>query len=396
MDEPKVTLLKEEAERVYGRKILSASDCEFLGREIFERTQLKVSVNTLRRLFNLMASKYQASLYTLDVLAKYCGFTGYSDFIMRGQKSAQEAPDHDSGLLDLLILMFKDTDHKSINDPHFFALIDGTISRLSQWPNIIDQFHCRIAKTVNGQRIYFEQFINIDKLNSYFGEGLRYYLHEKRKPEAQLFGHSLLCFNSWLTGNQTLLHHHYRETIRYNIDETTDMFLCARYFSVELFYYDVTGKALAPILDKARDFQSSANMFKPDANAFPGFEYIMAETLVLLQQYDEALYYIHRALKKRNSHVSTYMNAKMYESICLFQATALWHSGKTEKARDIFDTINTTNFHFLSKQYNTILYILLKRKMDRGKNYDKQLCYLVQQTGFRQLYSGNDMMKAAS
>lgn len=396
MCEPKVTMLKEEVERVYGRKILSASDCESLGREIFERTQLKVSVNTLRRFFNLMATKYQPSLFTLDVVSKYCGFTSYSDFTTREKRPVLALPEHDSGLLDLLILMFKDTDHKSINDPHFFALIDGTISRLGQWPNIIDRFHCRIAKTVNGQRIYFEQFVNIDKLNSYFGEGLRYYLHEKRKPEAQLFGHSLLCFNSWLTGNHTLLHHHYKEIIRYNIDETTDMFVCARYFASEMFYNDMNGKSLAPIIDKARDFHTSINMFRNDANSFPAFDYIMAETLVLLQQYDEALYYIQRALKKRNSHMPTYLNSKMYESINLFQATALWHSGRTEKARDIFDTLNITNFHFLSKQYNTILYILLKRKLDKGKNYDKQLCYLVQQTGFRQLFAGNTMLKEAS
>lgn len=304
--------------------------------------------------------------------------------------------EQDSGLLDLLVLLFKDTDHKSLNDPHFFSLVDGAISRLGQWPGIIDRFHRRIAKTTNGQKVYFEQFVNIDKLNLYFGEGLRYYMHENRKPEAQLFGHSLLCFNSWLTGNHSLLHHHFKETIRYNLDETTNMFVSARYFASELFYNEITSKSPGPVLDKARDFYASLNMFKTDANSFPAFDYIMAETLVLLQQYDEALYYIQRALRKRNSHVPTYMNTKMYESIYLFHATALWHLGRIEKARDIFDTINPTNFHFLSKQYNTILYILLKKRMDRGKNYDKQLAYLVQQTGFRQLVADTAFMKEAS
>lgn len=384
---PKLTQLTEEVERIFGRKILNASDCLMLGREILDQTHLNVSINTLRRTFNLMKSKYNPSLFTLDILSKYCGYTSYSDFTGRSEKTDDQISNQDTGLLDFLTLLFRDTDIQCINDTTYINLIHVTINNLEQWPTIIDRFQCRIAKTINGQIFYFEQFINIDKLNSYFGEGLRYYLHEKRKPEAQMRGHSLLCLNGWLTANHRATQRHYLEVIRYNLDETTDMFVCGRYFATQLFYADTMDKEFDPILHRAREFYMTLNTSRMAAKSFPAFEYILSETLVLLRQYSEAIFYINELIKKRNNYIPTNISSRLFESVYLFQATALFNIGKIEKARDVFDTINTTNFNFLAKQYNSILYLLLKKQIDKRKNQDKQLCYLVQQTGFKTLFN---------
>ncbi|MET0636778.1 MAG: hypothetical protein ABWZ25_12180 [Chitinophagaceae bacterium] len=378
--------LGPEVERMFGRKILSSSDCHLLSQAIFEATHMKVSVNTLRRLFNLMATKYKPSLFTLDVVAKYCGFNSYSDFTSRNLSNPSDEPVTDTALLDFLVLLFKDSDAKAINDATYIGLVEATIRHLNHWPAIIDHFQCRISKTVNGQKFYFEQFVNIDKLNSYFGSGLRYYLHEKRKPEAQIFGHSLLCFNSWLTTNPEALEQNYRDVMHYNIDGTMDMFVCGRYFAAQLYYLDMTGNPPESVIYTAREFYQSVNLTNSPAKNFPAFEYVMAECLVLTHQYDEALLYIQDAIRKRNSYVPSHITSKLFESIYLFHASALCGMGKFEKSRDIFDSINTNNFHFLTKQYNTILYITLKRKLDRRNTEDKQLEYLCDQTGFRQLF----------
>jgi hypothetical protein len=382
---PKITMLKEEVERIFGRKVLNASDCLLLSKDIYDQTQSTISINTLRRIFNIMKSKYQASLFTLDLMSKYCGFTSYSEFVSREERPANSAGQQDSSLLDFLILLFRDADLKSLDETSYCSLIHTTISKLEQWPDVINSLQCRIAKTDNGQKLYFEKFINIDKLNSYYGEGLRYYLLETRKPEAQLFGHSLLCYSSWLTGNHEAVKKHFLKVTSYNIDEANDMFVCGRYFATRLFHADVVANDFEPILDKAIEFFDSSNMKKNAAKSFPGFEFIMAETLILLHQYNDALFYINEAIKKRNNQLPANINSKLFESLYLFKATALFHTGKIEKAKEIFDTIGTCNFNFLSKQYNTILYLLLKKQIEKRGFHDKQISYLVQQTGFSQL-----------
>ncbi len=80
---------------------------------------------------------------------------------------------------------------------------------LQRHPELIDKFQRNIAKIKNGQDFYFEQFINIDGLNSYYGMGLRYYLNEKKTAEAQIFGHSILCAKNWLLENPHGVRKHY-------------------------------------------------------------------------------------------------------------------------------------------------------------------------------------------
>jgi hypothetical protein len=47
-------------------------------------------------------------------------------------------------------------------------------------PGAFDRFQRAIAKTRNGQEFYFEQFVNLDELNSFYGDGLRYYFMKNK------------------------------------------------------------------------------------------------------------------------------------------------------------------------------------------------------------------------
>ena len=72
--------LKAEVERVFRKKILSYSDCLQLSDEIYLKTGQRLNVNTLRRCYHLVASKFNPSTSTLNVLSTYCGFTCFQHF----------------------------------------------------------------------------------------------------------------------------------------------------------------------------------------------------------------------------------------------------------------------------------------------------------------------------
>jgi hypothetical protein len=73
--------LKSLVEFTFGKQILSLNDCVSLSESIFEKVKISISTDTLRRLFGLIDTKSQPSLFTLETLSKYVGFGGYYDFI---------------------------------------------------------------------------------------------------------------------------------------------------------------------------------------------------------------------------------------------------------------------------------------------------------------------------
>ncbi|GEO08169.1 hypothetical protein [Segetibacter aerophilus] len=383
MEVKKVTFLKEEVEKTFGRKILIASDCDSLSKDIYRQTNVKLSLNTLRRFFNLIKSKYQVSLFTLDLLSRYCGFPSFSELAKDGEALPQNS--NDPGLLNFLTLLFSDSDVKCINDVTYINLIHTTIVYLDKKPNIIDQLQRRIAKTSNGQIFYYEQSINIDKLDSYYGVGLCYYLNEKRTVEAQIFGNALLCFRYWLTMNKEGIKKHHKEVLCYTIYENIPPSIAGRYFATQLYFAEAFNREISSILTRAREFYSSIKPSKFIYQDFPAFEYILSEALVLTNQYDEALFYINEAIKKRNNKVAPHVDLRLFESIYLNQAIALANTGKEEKSIDILETITSMNFYFLSRNFNRILYFSLQQTIRKRKSIDEQLRYLVEQTGFKKL-----------
>ena len=386
MNVENLSLVKDEVERIYGRKVLTASDCQFLSKDIYQRTQYQVSLNTLRRTFNLMKSKYQPSMFTLDLLSKYCGYTSITDFISQKEESMNNN-NHDNyfGLLNFLVLLFNDSNIKNKDDITYINLVRDVINNLEKWPNVIEDFQQQVARKVNGQTFYFEQFINIDKLNSYYGNGLRYYLNEKKSVDAQIFGHSLLCFRNWLTINDEGVLKHFNALKNLTPHPTAHPFISGRYYAAMLYYSDVFKGDTDLVLMAARDFYAGLKLVKHPDQCFPCFEYIMAEALILVNHYDEAMYYINESVKKRNNHLPPHIDVRLFESIFLFKAIALSKSGRVEESKEIFDIINTGNFYFLSKQFNSILYLLLKRSYLHKEFLDRQLQYLFKHTGFKRL-----------
>lgn len=55
-------------------------DCEHLAYDIEKETKLRISANTLKRLFGFLDDTRTPRLYTLDVIARYLGFKNW-DFL---------------------------------------------------------------------------------------------------------------------------------------------------------------------------------------------------------------------------------------------------------------------------------------------------------------------------
>ena len=72
--------LKQQVLNKAGIKTVSPSDCRFLSATISNHTGKQISDTTLKRIFGFTFSKFSPSLYTLNILAEYCGSDGWDTF----------------------------------------------------------------------------------------------------------------------------------------------------------------------------------------------------------------------------------------------------------------------------------------------------------------------------
>ncbi|WP_183561327.1 hypothetical protein [Mucilaginibacter sp. SP1R1] len=70
---------------------IEASDCKILSAQISDKTSHTVSETTLKRIYGFAVSKFKPSLFTIDVLSNYCGYTGWEDFCKKQDKQALNA-----------------------------------------------------------------------------------------------------------------------------------------------------------------------------------------------------------------------------------------------------------------------------------------------------------------
>ncbi|MES2649753.1 MAG: hypothetical protein V4717_22940 [Bacteroidota bacterium] len=390
MSNDHLTALKKEVEKKLNRQILSSSDCLRLSNEICRVTSATISVNTLRRIYNLMKSKYQPSLFTLDLLAKYCGYSCYSHFTNQppdSNLSDKPVSDLENWYLNMLLFPFISQEIKETSCISYLAHVHDLLNNLDDYPNVIERFHGTIAKIDKGQKVYFEKYLNTDGLNSYFGKGLQCYLADNHSPESQLFGHAALCMKSWLTMDYSALKYHYAQIEQHlPLQAKADINLQARIFAAKLYLQNATTDGTGQLCREIATYYNKIKQTVYINQPVPSFEYILSEALILVGEYDQSLQYIEEAIKKEKTNFNLLHNEpEQLESLHLFKAIVLAQNGNLHQANNILSGICINKFSFLSKQFNLILYLLLNYYLNNSPVYKKELETLIKKTGFKNL-----------
>jgi hypothetical protein len=383
-------LIKNEIEHVFGRSIVSSRDCIQLSTDVFQKTRCQLNPNTLRRFFGLVKATYPPSYSTLTILSKYCGFHSVEEVTsLRTKETEQHEAIDPENMLHFMVALFRDTPVTNENDPVFLSMVVNTLNFLNRHPFLAAPFQSQVAKTKNGQAFYFEQFVNIDKLNSYYGDGLRYYYTEKQTANAQVFAHSLLAFRYWLTGNDGLLKRHAEIVLQQPVsDDSIEPFIMGRYFATQIYLAHATQQPVEDIIIESYNYHSRQLRHGKKLLSFPRFELYLSEALVLTGHYEEALYYIQFANKNYSAEHEGTGSRKFLQNFYLLQAIALYQTNDQSTASALFDRINPADFYFLRKKFANILYLLLTEKLKRQHaKHGQQLALLLKETGYQRLHA---------
>ena len=380
--------LKSEIQATFGKNIKTSRDCLLLSNDIFNKISFEIHSNTLRRFFGLIKSAHFQSLTTLDILSKYCGFSSFDEFLkLKNKKYVTDNKDlYPDSILNYLVSLFRETYIEESEDKTFRSVVKQTIIFLQRHPEITDRFQRAISKTKNGQDFYFEQFINLDGLNSFYGEGLRYYLIDKQTTEAQIFGHSLLCLKNWLTENNSELQLHYEKVIKLKFNKELHPFLSGRFFATQILYANIANQPTGKILTEAKQVHSAIkNMkLKDKYRFFPCFEYVICPVLLFTGHAEEALYYVNYRLNNYR-HPTTAIEKGFYCSMDLYCALTFLKTGDKQSARRLHNLIIPSDFYFLSKKLDSIIYHILDQQLNKKTQADDYVADLIRETGFTKM-----------
>jgi len=377
-------VIKDEIENVFGRTIVSQRDCLDLSTEIFEKTQKQINVNTLRRFFGLIKSEYPPSHLTLNILSEYCGFQSAEEVFQFRQAARLAIVNGEDNMVYYFISIFDKITVVDKCDKTFLTMVEQTIKFLNRNLGLVNKFHRLVAKTKNGQDYYFEQFVNIDKFNLYYKNGMRYYLMEKKSNDAIIFANAVLVFNCWLNKYDIKLEEYYRQLIKFSPNGTLNGYIHCRYYAAVLFHCHTEERPVEDILVTLYKYYITLEaVAEPDQVFY--FEYTIAEALVLTGHYNDAQFYIEQFLV-RSAKIDFCQQKISLQNLKLLKALALQKTGDTEKALAVFNAIKPTEFHFIAKNYAAILYTYLttqlkKKVCDYQESYDA----LINQTGFSRL-----------
>lgn len=89
--DPYISRLRSDIEAEVGRKIRTPKDFDFLSACIADRLHQTISISTLKRVWNYVASDATPRLSTLDILAQFVGSKDWEDYTTKDTETAETA-----------------------------------------------------------------------------------------------------------------------------------------------------------------------------------------------------------------------------------------------------------------------------------------------------------------
>ena len=76
-------------EKVSGRRMQTPQDFDFLAAKILGKTQQRISVSTLKRLYGYVSAEGSLRRTTLDILCQYVGYQSWAAFCVQGEEGRE-------------------------------------------------------------------------------------------------------------------------------------------------------------------------------------------------------------------------------------------------------------------------------------------------------------------
>lgn len=362
--------LKHQIQLRYGNEILFSKDCEQLSVDIFEITSIKISAQTLRRLFGFINDGVQISNSSINFLAQYCGFENYEDFLKYNNTKVLEV---DSKDIKYIKLFYSITPNGSGLDENYHNASKNLAKLLLKNDSLLASTSTFLAKNKSAQIYFFERFPFIDKLASGYNLHLKKYLEQKKNKESLLFGNCLLYLGYALSKDNkrsTLLK--YINSIKFD-ENTIHPFPLARLYVSNILenYLNNDSVELEKWISRSLKQAYVLNKSKKEFVNFPYFQFILADVLNLIERPQEASEVLEICELDYKRLPDFSLDEGYIEALDLIKAINLFQLGKVSESKRILNRIHSKDIIFIMHDYFQIQRLIIELKMIKTKSSKK-------------------------
>jgi hypothetical protein len=346
-----------------------SKDCIELSEDIYKKIQVKISFQTLRRLFGFIKDGVKISNTSLHYLSLYCGYESFENFKDDYQKPIELVDDKD---IKYIKLFFSIKTSSSQQDENYHNASKNIALLLFKNKALLNATSTFLSKNTTAQIYFFERFPFIDELSSGYALHLKKYLNEKKNAEAQLFGNCLLYFGYALSNNPlrskiiTIIN-------SIELDPTTHPFPLGRKYACNILenYLNKNTTELERWIGLSIKEAININKRKNEFNNFPYFQFILSDVFNLIDRPNEAKEMIEICELDYKRVPDFTLDNGYLEALDLIKAINLVKLNKTADAKRILNRIKSTDIVFIMHDYFLIQRLLIELQLIKLKDSKK-------------------------
>lgn len=397
VDKQSIDLLKKYLQKKANLQCTSFPEIQQLQSKIQKETGEYLSIQTLNRFFGLIKNDFNPASVTLDILARYLHYDSFKEFERAHQKQQAQEPVI-SVSSELIRLLFANVDADRWSDKSLVSIMRNICLMLKKYPHMAEEVCTFMATTDYGRRCFYEQFINIDALDSYYGSGLKYYITQTKDREQLFFAYSMLALRYFLTLRYDQFNYYYNKVLEYSLADvlTFSPSMVGRYFACQVLNA-VLNNEVVEVYDEADVIFQQLGQTAVDGNGTQEAIYCLAEALLLAREYELAW----EALNRGRLHVPLPVQRSRsgWAEYELLEVYAGYFSGKlSERRADTqYKALQTHSFNFLTQDYYTFFLLQLGNALgvkEVSRTAHVQWGNLIEKTGF--LFFRNGLILASS
>lgn len=388
--------LKQEVEKVFGRKILNSNDCTQLQQEInsLSKANASLSLNTTRRFFNIIESKTNISHHTINVLCNYCGYDDMNDFIANYSMSKKGQATTN---IEFIKILYSDNLQQRENKL-FAALHIEMLEMILTNESIFQTVFPKLVRYPLFQEYVLSFHPMIDQLNcSWYMKGIKIFASRSKLIHIKVFGIALEFLRNLLNNELDLCKDlvsemQKLETKLFTIDKDKPFPQARLLASLYIYFSHTSNTKLANEYRKKILNTLCDNLKKSKQEEANEFDFLMCvlDYLLLYEDYEFAteLVELFSPIFK-NKHTTTIRQLNAYCTIiALLQATCLCFKNKKKEARKILQQVEISNLTFEFKKFYTVRFLMLQIQLsnqatNKVQVLQKQSQQLISELGYK-------------
>jgi hypothetical protein len=385
---PNKKILINKLQERFGREVRFSYECEELSNHIFECIRIRVSAQTLRRLFGYIKDEVKTSNRILNYLASYCGFEDYNSLINSKNTSLDTK---NINQIAETIKQFYAIQHTNVNDINYQRACGNIARMITSNEALFNKLSGYLSKNTVSQIYFFERYPLVGNLSDEYLIHLKRYIQAKNTNEAQLFGNCLFFLSYYLRQKNNELNKYLKKINSIEITDDIHYFPRARKMMSNILYAYLNKDQV--ILKKliALSFEEEKKLNKNKNNNnifFPFYHYIMVDCFILIRDYESAMRVFKIAELDYKSYNDGSIEQGYYEHFDLMKAITYYNLGDEKSAKRILNRLDSSAVFFTFQDYHNLIRKILEYNMSGNESakkrpiLKKEIESLIKRTGY--------------